>query len=137
MSAILAGAVAGLGVLGVGGRLAMAALPFITGAPTRFSWGGSLEVVLLGTIYGAIGGIALALLRRTRVMAVPGASTGFGLLMFGVAWLTSPVGRATAPTAPVAIPIVLAFSAGVFVAYGMLASSLARQWSGSAKATAA
>ncbi len=125
---MLAGGVTGLVVLGVGGRLAMAALPLATGSHPRFSWGGSIEVVLLGTIYGGFGGGALALLRRTRVMAVPGAAAGFGLLMFGIAWATSTVGRATAPTAPVSVPVVLALGAVIFVVYGLLADALARRW---------
>jgi hypothetical protein len=128
LRAILAGGGAGFAVLGLGGRLTMAALPILTGSRPRFTWGGSIEVVLLGSIYGACGGVALALLRRTRWHAVPGAQLWFGLLMFGAAWATSAVGRSTATSAPVAAPIVGGIAALIFVAYGVLATALAKWW---------
>lgn len=135
--AVLAGVVAGGGVLGIGGRIAMAALPLLTGAQPRFTWAGSFEVVLLGTLYGGVGGFVLAFLRRIRPMASRGAGAAFGLLMLGIAWLTSPVGRATAPTVRVGVPVVLAVAAVVFVAYGVLACTLAHRWSERPRASAA
>lgn len=70
---VLAGGVTGFAILGVGGRVAMAALPLFTGARPRVSWGGSLEVVLLGFIYGVCGGVLLALLRRTGFVTLAAA----------------------------------------------------------------
>lgn len=126
---VLAGGVAGVAILGVGGRMAMATLPLLTGLRPRFSWGGSLEVVLLGSIYGAFGGVVLALLRRTRFVTLPGAPLIFGLMMLGSAWASSSVGRATAATAPVAEPLVWLLAAMFFITYGFAASSLATRWS--------
>lgn len=126
--AVLAGGVAGFAILGVGGRVAMAALPFLTGARPRFSWGGSLEVVLLGSIYGVFGGVLLALLRRTHFVTLAGAPLLFGLMVFAGAWASSGVGRATAVTAPVPAPVVWLLAATCFLAYGILANALAVRW---------
>lgn len=126
---VLAGGVAGFVVLGVGGRAAMAALPLLGGTRPRFSWGGSLEVVLLGSIYGACGGVLLALLRRTRFVTLAGAPLILGLFMFVSAWASSGVGRATAVTTPVPESVVWVLAAMSFLGYGVLASALATRWS--------
>jgi hypothetical protein len=70
MRSDLAGTVSGALVLGVGGRLAMAALPVVRGVSPRFSWLGSLEVVLLGAAHGSAGELVWAALwRRWRSAA--------------------------------------------------------------------
>jgi len=57
------GAGVGLLVLGIGGRMAMRGIAFLSGAPPSFSFGGSLRVVLLGTLAGLVGGLILLGLR--------------------------------------------------------------------------
>lgn len=128
LAAVLAGTIAGGVVLGVGGRLAMAALALATRERPRFSWGGSLEVVLLGTFYGAVGGVLLAVLRRFWPRA--GALRGIvlGGILIGVAWASSTVGRQTATGAPVGLLTILAISVGVFLVYGVVADVLASRW---------
>lgn len=62
--ALLAGAVAGLGALGLGGRLAMAALVLAGGSRPEITLGGTLEVLVVGADYGAAGGLLALGMRR-------------------------------------------------------------------------
>jgi len=128
LASVAAGFVAGIIVLGIGGRLAMAALPTLTGTRPVFSWGGSVEVVLLGAMYGAVGGVILALL--IRLGRPVGATRGLllGVLLLGAAWASSSVGRSTARSAPVALPAVVLIGGVVFLGYGILADKLERRW---------
>jgi hypothetical protein len=128
LAAVLAATAAGVVVLGVGGRLAMAALSIANRKRPEFSWGGSLEVVILGTFYGAVGGVLLALLRRVWPQGKHWRGIALGGILLGVAWASSTVGRQTAAVAPVSILAVLAISLVVFVVYGVAANILADLW---------
>lgn len=129
MIAVAAGALSGALLLGIGGRLAMTALPLITGGRPSFSWGGSFEVVLLGAIYGLAGGGVLAYLRRRSPGGVLRRGLLLGAVMLAAAWATSSVGRSTASGAPVSVPLVVALSVIPFLGYGVLAEYLRQRWS--------
>lgn len=58
---ILAGLISGISVLGIGGRLVMRAIAIMAGGTGKFSWDGSLDVVLLGTIIGICSGAFMGL----------------------------------------------------------------------------
>ena len=60
---VAVGAGVGALVLGIGGRAAMRGIAILSGAPPSFSWGGSLRVVLLGSLAGLVGGLILLGLR--------------------------------------------------------------------------
>jgi hypothetical protein len=60
---LAAGTLLGLVILGVGGRLAMAAIAIGAGQPSRWSLGGSMTVVFLGAVSG-LAGAAIALTAR-------------------------------------------------------------------------
>lgn len=124
LAVFLAAVVAGAVVLGVGGRLAMAGLSVANGNRLAFSWGGSLEVVALGTFYGTIGAIPLAIIRRFWASGWTRGAV-HGALMLGIAWLSSTVGRSTAAASPTAVPAILGVSLVVFILYGLLADRLA------------
>ena len=62
--ALLLGAVVGLVVLGIGGRIAMRAIAIANGVPAGFSVGGTTTVVFLGLASGVGGGLLYALLHR-------------------------------------------------------------------------
>lgn len=62
---VLAGAVIGLIVLGIGGRLVMRIIAHWEGRVPVFSLPGSIEVVMMGTIAGAIAGAIYGILRRS------------------------------------------------------------------------
>lgn len=129
MLSVAAGAVSGALSLGLGGRLAMAALPLLTGGRPSFSWGGSFEVVLLGALYGVAGGVVLAYLRRRPPHGVVRRGLLLGVLLLAAAWVTSSVGRSTAIGAPVSVLVVVALSGIPFLLYGLLAEFLRERWS--------
>ncbi|MEX2108976.1 MAG: hypothetical protein WD802_00035 [Gemmatimonadaceae bacterium] len=128
LAAVLAATVAGIVVLGVGGRLTMAGLAMANRNGPGFSWGGSLEVVLLGTFYGAIGGVLLAVLRRVWPQAGWWRGIGLGGMLLGLAWASSTVGRQTAAAAPAGVLTIVGISLGVFAVYGVVADILAGLW---------
>jgi len=125
---LAAGTVAGLLVLGLGGRLLMAALVLLRGGRPGFTAGGSLRVVLVGTAYGALGGLLLLPLRRVvggrRLLSGP----LLGLVLLVVGWLTSPVGRATASGPGRREVIVVALAVLAFIAYGVTTDVLLGHW---------
>lgn len=69
---ILAGLISGTLILGIGGRLMMRTMAVIGGLSGGFSWGGSLEVVILGTLIGlcsgAFMGISFPFSFRNRIV---------------------------------------------------------------------
>jgi hypothetical protein len=122
--AVAAGGLAGVLVLGVGGRLLMAVLVLLAGGHPSFSPGGSLKVISVGTGYGAVGGLLLLLVSwRTGRQRLAGAL--LGLLLFAVAWLTSPVGRAAAAGR---LPRVLGLAVPAFMIWGLVAAALLARW---------
>jgi hypothetical protein len=62
--ALLAGAISGAIILGLAGRVATAGVALITGNSLNLSLRGVLEVVIVGTFVGAIGGVLLLALRN-------------------------------------------------------------------------
>jgi hypothetical protein len=123
--ALAAGAVAGALVLGVGGRLLMAIVVLLAGGQPRFSTGGSFEVLVLGTGYGAGGGLLIPLLPRTVGARQRQAAALLGVLLFAVAWLTSSVGRGAAAGRR---PLIVLLALPAFVLWGILATTLYARW---------
>jgi hypothetical protein len=123
--ALAAGALAGALVLGVGGRLLMAGLVLFAKGQPSVTPGGSLQVVSVGTGYGAAGGLLLLLLRWVGAGWRRPAGALLGLLLLAVAWLTSPVGRGAAAGRR---PMVLGLAVPAFVIWGLLAAALLARW---------
>ena len=126
--ALLAGAVAGLVILGIGGRLAMWIIALAAGQAPRFSVGGSMTVVWLGALFGAPGGaIALALRRSVawRPLARGAVLGGLGLAVALVV-----VGRQfEGPvTTPPVLFVVLGSFAVMFLAYGVVLTLVVARW---------
>lgn len=120
----LAGALAGAIVLGVGGRLLMrlVAVLFLPG-PEGFSWGGSLEVVAAGLLFGGAAGVVWAPL--TRWVPPPLVGPALGLVTFGGIAVGSPTARGAASGMP--IPGLALFLA-LCLAFGWTTHALARRW---------
>ena len=78
---LLAGATGAL-ILGIVGRMSMAGVALFTGNTLHISMRGVLEVVIVGALVGAAGGILLLVLRR--VYGVAGLVRGIivGIVMF-------------------------------------------------------
>ncbi|MCB1163027.1 MAG: hypothetical protein R3C71_12170 [Candidatus Krumholzibacteriia bacterium] len=122
-TALGAGAIAGATILGLFGRIAMAAVAWAVGAPLNLSAAGLLEVLVLGALLGAAGGslLRLPLLARRSTGA---AGVLMGLLLFALALLLSALGgrlrlEAT-PLQALTVAVVLAD----FLLYGVAASGL-------------
>ncbi len=62
----LIGAATGLIVLGGGSRALMRGVTLVTGSTPIYTLGGTIEILVSGAIYGALGGILLALLPSRR-----------------------------------------------------------------------
>ncbi|MDH3710540.1 MAG: hypothetical protein OER04_11660 [Cyclobacteriaceae bacterium] len=81
---LLAGAMVGTVVLGIGGRLIMRIIALIGGVTPGASLGGSLEVMAFGSLTGILAGAGYTLIRRI----LPGKAwlkgTLFGLLIYAV-----------------------------------------------------
>ena len=80
---VVRGGVAGALCLGLGGRLAMRGLALLGRRPTGFSLGATLGILLIGTILGAVGGLAFALVSGRRSSRLGGSlfGTAFFLLL--------------------------------------------------------
>lgn len=65
VTALALGAVVGTIFLGIGGRVAMRIFALLDGTEPGFSLGGSMSVVIMGAVWGMVGGGLLWLGRRT------------------------------------------------------------------------
>ena len=124
-----AGIVSGAVVLGLGGRLAMAGLVLVRGARPEFSAGGSLEVVLVGAFFGAIGGALSAVLARLAPNAGPAVRGALvGLAVFGIAGAGSDAARGPAAgLGPLLLPV-LGAAALLCIVFGVAAERLRERW---------
>jgi hypothetical protein len=128
LRAMLAGAVAGTVVLGVGGRLVMRliAILFAPG-PAGFSWGGTLEVVGAGALFGT----AAALLWPPLAHRLPSPAVGptLGVATCAGVAVVSATARNAAGGAPLgARLVVIGLFLALCVAYGAAAHALASRW---------
>lgn len=118
----LAGLISGTLILGIGGRLVMRAIAIMAGGSGRFSWGGSLDVVLLGTIIGvcsgAFMGLSLPFAMRNKMI--------WGLLQGLLAYLmvlALPIdGKGAAQGFPQFKVAVHIFFGGLFLLHGIAAA---------------
>jgi MFS family permease len=75
----LVGFIVGLVVLGLGGRILMRLLAFVTPEPPRFTLGGTLQIIGAGAVWGGITAPLLMVVRKYR----PRFGRAFGSL-FGM-----------------------------------------------------
>lgn len=121
--AAVAGLVSGVVILGLGGRLLMRLIAIATHGTGGFSWGGSLEVLAAGALFGTVGGLLLPFvpppLGRWRAPA-------HALALFVLIALTSDAARGAASGIawPARVPALLAFAA-LLLAYSLLLMYLA------------
>ena len=124
---LVAGGTAGLIALGVGGRLAMAALMLARGERPDFTLGGTLNVVAVGGGWGLLGG-ALALGLDRVVQRGPGllhhSLLALGLLVVSV--LTTRAGRSALEDLGRLIWLAAALAVACFLGYGLLLHQLLR-----------
>jgi len=114
---LLLGVGLGTVVLGLGGRLAMRVISLATDQPESFSWGGTLTVVLSGTLTGAGGGVLFVLAQRL----LPRQPWARRLLFWGVCVLITLRGlRGTLDllTGALFLLLVLVYGVGVEIVSG-------------------
>jgi peptidoglycan/LPS O-acetylase OafA/YrhL len=121
--ALLAGAVAGALILGLAGRLAMAAVALATGHPTNLSLRGLVMVTLVGAVVGALGGVLVLVLRRTYRGSGPARGLAAGAVMFLGSMLVAVVTGKLPGVSPIQI-LTLAVVAATFLVYGVSADAL-------------
>jgi len=128
--AILIGAGSGMFILGIIGRAATAGIALVTGNSVNLSLRGALEVVAIGALMGAIGGILLLLLRN--VCRGNGLARGIiaGLTLFVCSTLFVSIDGRFAFNMSVVQVVTLGVVAAVFVIYGVFASKLIMRFNG-------
>lgn len=112
--------IAGL-ALGVGARIVMRAIAQLAGSADGFSWGGSLEVVLLGVLIGAPVALFFLTLRARLKWPMPWAGVALGFSLFAATALR-PLPSAQSALAGTDDPplATAALFAALWIGYGLL-----------------
>lgn len=123
----VAGTLTGALVLGVGGRMVMRLAALIGGRAPVFSWGGSLEVVTAGALFGAAGGLLWVAIARRLGRAVTGPA--LGAATFAGIGLVSDAAQGAAASLPGPRRLTaLALFLLLCVAWGVATDIVARRW---------
>ena len=132
--ALLSGAAMGALILGAVGRATMAGVALITHHDPNLSFRGLLEVLLLGTLIGAVGGLLLLPIRR--MLRSRGLVTGIilGIVLFLGSWFVLLFSdRMDFRFYPI-MPLTLSVVAVVFLIYGIAVGALLYRLEGVADA---
>jgi hypothetical protein len=129
-----AGLISGFVVLGIGGRIAMRALAYLTPESPRATLYGTLGILLAGAAWGAVTAPGLLLLERVWAAGDRLLSVAFGLGVFLLATslfvpLSGFDGRIVAPQSFIVASVVV-FPA-LFLAHGVIVVRLRARWSAS------
>lgn len=126
--ALLAGAVSGTLILGIVGRAATAGVSLVTGNSLNLSLRGVLEVMIVGAVVGAIGGLLLLTLRSVCRGNKLALGIIVGLLLFVCSTLLVLVSGMLAFDKSFVQFFTLGVVAAVFVIYGVWAAALLTQF---------
>jgi len=123
-SALVAGAVTGALILGIAGRGATAVVSLLSGSPLNLSLRGVSEVVIVGTLVGAIGGVLLLVLKSVFRGAGPARGAMVGVVLFAcsalVSWVKGKVAFSVAPTQLFTLIVAVT----IFIVYGVCLDAL-------------
>ncbi|MHB1329287.1 MAG: hypothetical protein ACYC2K_13910 [Gemmatimonadales bacterium] len=121
----LIGAVVGLVVLGGGSRALMRGVTLITSSTPIYTLSGTAEILVSGAVYGALGGILLAVLPRRRTFWRPWLHW---LIFLAAIMLLSATSRAElgALAEQARVPVLAAFSLLVLI-YSLILSVATRR----------
>ena len=123
-SALIAGAVTGALVLGIAGRGATAGIALVTGNALNLSLRGVLEVLIVGTLVGAIGGVLLLVLKSVCGAARLARGAIVGVVLFScsalVSWVNGKIAFSVAPTQLFTLIVMVI----MFIVYGVCADAL-------------
>lgn len=122
------GLVAGIVVLGIGGRIVMRIIAWNAGLPPGFSLGGSLEVLVAGGWRGLVGGLAFAALRRFGPRNACARGVLLGALLFAFSFATLSASLRSLASELDAVALALALFGGLFALYAAAVELAARRW---------
>jgi hypothetical protein len=125
---LLGGGVAGLVALGIGGRLAMAALMLARGERPDFTIGGSFNVIAVGVCWGLAGGAlgyGLQHVIRRAAGRLHHSLVALGVLVVSV--LSTRAGRSALTDLGELTWLAATLAVACFMAYGLLLHRLVRQ----------
>lgn len=119
----LIGALLGAFVIGVLSRIFMRILTYYDGRDPSFSWSGSLEVMIYGSLVGCVSGLIYSVLRDEGLARFRMKGLGWGLLTYLITLLTLPshIAETAAPIGEIMIFVHFGFGA-FFLAFGYLLS---------------
>lgn len=81
---ILSGAAAGVIVIGLIGRLAMAIVSLLTGSSANLSLSGVAEALVLGAVFGVVGGLLNVRLSRNESSGKVAQGVALGAILFAL-----------------------------------------------------
>ena len=119
----LIGTSVGAIVIGVSSRIFMRVLAYYDGRAPNFSWSGSLEVMIYGSLVGGLSGLVYSVLRATGVAKFRMRGLGWGLVTYLTTLLTLPahIAETAAPFSEIMVFVHLGFGV-FFLAFGYLLS---------------
>lgn len=107
-------------LLGVGARVAMRVLAWLSGAAGGYSSGGSVEIVIFGALVGTPVALAVFTLRQWRRWRHGWVGLWTALLLFAaLAAMPSPSARSALAASPLSGATILLVFAAVFVVFGL------------------
>ncbi len=119
----LASVVGGLW-LGVAGRGVMVLIALAAGHPLRWSWGGSIEIVIFGVILAAVAVAAWMLLRHLVPVLRDGRGLVFGLVLFVIFAVLPPPSAQSAVAGIGQRTLSLALFGALLVVFGILVEAI-------------
>lgn len=117
--AVVAGAVSGVMILGLVGRLAMALIALAVGVEMNLSGRGMVEVMTLGLLIGVAGGVALFAMRRMSHAPRFAHGVTLGILLFLGSVVFESLGGGVTATTWSTYPLTIVVVGVVFIAYGV------------------
>jgi hypothetical protein len=127
LKVIAASLVSGL-FLGVGGRVAMWIIAMIALGSSGFSWGGTLEVIASGVLFGVPAGLVYAAIRKKLGTPALWKGASFGLLFFILLLIFPPPAAVSASSGLGHVShITLSLFGILFIAYGIILELLLKR----------
>lgn len=121
-NAMLAGGIAGTLILGVVGRLVMAGVALVAGRDLNLSFRGLIEVIIIGAVWGGLGGLVLVVIRSLVAPTRRAHTLTLAAVLFGASFLAFCV-RGRILLDPVLL-LTLAAAVALFILYSLTTDAL-------------
>jgi hypothetical protein len=116
---MLSGAVAGVVILGLVGKIAMVIVSLLMGSNTNLSLSGIYEAIIIGTVFGIIGGLIQIPVGRIKEFSMFVQGIVIGLILFALSILLSTLFTRMKFDFSVAQLLTFAAIFGIYVFYGV------------------